>query len=122
MASSDQFIPGICNFCNRWCERCSKSRNCLSFAHDQIKQGIDPIASNNDQQNKEFWNTIESVLGADIIGLIKDSAKPAHEIQPENLTDMAENHGMRHIRSIERQITGMANTMRTEFIVMLQKG
>ena len=39
----------------------------------------------------------------------------------EQLTEMAENHGMEHVRSIERQITGMANTMRTEFIVMLQK-
>lgn len=39
----------------------------------------------------------------------------------EQLTDMGKNHGMRHVRSIERQITGMANTMRSEFIVMLQK-
>lgn len=39
----------------------------------------------------------------------------------EQLTEMAENHGMRFVRNIERQITGMANTMRTEFIVMLQK-
>ena len=40
----------------------------------------------------------------------------------EQLTEMAENHGMSLVRNIERQITGMANTMRTEFIVMLQKG
>lgn len=39
----------------------------------------------------------------------------------EQLTEMAENHGMSLVRNIERQITGMANTMRTEFIVMLQK-
>ncbi|MCD6298738.1 MAG: hypothetical protein J7M30_16460, partial [Deltaproteobacteria bacterium] len=39
----------------------------------------------------------------------------------EQLTEMAQNHGMSLIRNIERQITGMANTMRTEFIVMLQK-
>ncbi|OIN94786.1 MAG: hypothetical protein AUJ48_04460 [Deltaproteobacteria bacterium CG1_02_45_11] len=39
----------------------------------------------------------------------------------EQLTDMAHNHSMSHVRNIERQITGMANTMRTEFIVMLQK-
>ncbi len=39
----------------------------------------------------------------------------------EQLTEMAENHGMSLVRNIERQITGMANTMRAEFIVMLQK-
>lgn len=46
-----------------------------------------------------------------------------HEVKGihEQLTDMAYNHGMSLVRNIERQITGMANTMRTEFIVMLQK-
>ncbi|MFH1993765.1 MAG: DNA methyltransferase [Pseudomonadota bacterium] len=39
----------------------------------------------------------------------------------EQLIAMAQNHGMSPVRNIERQITGMANTMRTEFIVMLQK-
>jgi tRNA G10 N-methylase Trm11 len=39
----------------------------------------------------------------------------------EQLTNMGENYGMQHVKSIERQITGMANTMRSEFIVMLQK-
>jgi tRNA G10 N-methylase Trm11 len=39
----------------------------------------------------------------------------------EQLKEMGENLGMHHVRSIERQITGMANTMRSEFIVMLQK-
>lgn len=39
----------------------------------------------------------------------------------EQLTEMGENHGLSLVRNIERQITGMANTMRTEFIVMLQK-
>jgi tRNA G10 N-methylase Trm11 len=39
----------------------------------------------------------------------------------EILIDIAKNNGMDLIRKIERQITGMANTMRSEFIVMLQK-
>ncbi|MBN1253798.1 MAG: hypothetical protein JXA50_00790 [Deltaproteobacteria bacterium] len=39
----------------------------------------------------------------------------------EQLIEIAQNHGLNLIRKIERQITGMANTMRLEFIVMLQK-
>lgn len=39
----------------------------------------------------------------------------------EQLIEIAQNHDMNLVRKIERQITGMANTMRIEFIVMLQK-
>lgn len=39
----------------------------------------------------------------------------------ETLVALAEQHGMRLVRKMARQITGMANTMRTEFIVMLQR-
>lgn len=40
----------------------------------------------------------------------------------ELLADLAGRYGLRLVRKIGRQITGMANTMRTEFIVMLQRG
>jgi len=48
----------------------------------------------------------------------------ADEVQgiDEILADLASRHGLRLVRKIGRQITGMANTMRTEFIVMLQRG
>jgi hypothetical protein len=52
-----------------------------------------------------------------LIVLLLYSPGPLHE----QLTEMAENHDMSFVRNIERQITGMANTMRTEFIVILQK-
>ena len=39
----------------------------------------------------------------------------------EKLIEIGENIGLRHIKSIERKINGIANTMRSEFIVLLQK-
>jgi len=93
MAGDEQFIPGICNFCNRWCERCSKGQNCLSYAYDQVKKGIDPKENNRDQINKQFWNTIEEVLSADITGLIKDSSDISLKISNENLVLFAEEYG-----------------------------
>jgi DNA modification methylase len=57
-------------------------------------------------------NQISKILNVD-----PDEVKGIHE----QLTDMAGTHGLSLVRNIERQITGMANTMRTEFIVMLQK-
>jgi len=52
-----------------------------------------------------------------ILKITPEEVKGIHE----QLTEMAQNYGMSLVRNIERQITGMANTMRTEFIVMLQK-
>jgi hypothetical protein len=47
---------------------------------------------------------------------------------PENVTGIEElisrwagDHGLRQVRKLSRQIRGMSNTMRTEYIVFLQK-
>jgi hypothetical protein len=92
MAGDEQFIPGICNFCNRWCERCSKGQNCLSYAYDQVKKGIDLETNNHDQENKEFWNTIEKILAADINGLIANSLNVTREISSQDLFGLGETY------------------------------
>jgi DNA modification methylase len=62
------------------------------------------VGTNNNQLSKILKVDPEKVMGIDQI-----------------LIEIAESKGMKLVRKIERQITGMANTMRTEFIVMLQK-
>jgi len=62
------------------------------------------VGTNNNQLSNILKVAPEDVIGID-----------------EQLVEMAKNHNMELIRKIERQITGMANTMRSEFIVMLQK-
>ena len=32
LANNPQFIPGIFNYCDRWCERCPFTARCLNFA------------------------------------------------------------------------------------------
>ncbi len=62
------------------------------------------VGTNNNQLSKILDVSPEEVEGIDEV-LVKLGAK----------------HGLQLVRKIERQITGMANTMRSEFIVMLQK-
>lgn len=62
------------------------------------------VGTNRNQLSKVLKVDSEDVVGID-----------------EILVEIARNNGMDLIRKIERQITGMANTMRSEFIVMLQK-
>jgi hypothetical protein len=62
------------------------------------------VGTNNNQLSKIFNVHPKEVTGID-----------------EILVQAGKKHGMSLVRKIERQITGMANTMRSEFIVMLQK-
>jgi len=52
-----------------------------------------------------------------ILGTSPDQVQGLDEL----LIEMAAQHKLRLLRSMPRRITGMANTMRTEFIVMLQR-
>jgi len=62
------------------------------------------VGTNNNQLARILGQAPERVQGID-----------------EILVDLASRPGLRPIRKLSRQITGMANTMRTEFIVFLQR-
>ena len=58
LAKSGRFIPGIYNYCDRWCERCTMTSKCLTFNHEQaMKEGTtDP--ETNDINNEKFWENL----------------------------------------------------------------
>ena len=62
------------------------------------------VGTNNNQLSKVFGVAPDQVQGID-----------------EVLVELASQHGFHLLRRIERRISGMANTMRSEFIVMLQR-
>jgi len=97
LAGNDRFVPGIYNYCDRWCERCTMTNRCLSYAHEQeLNDGVsDPEA--NDLKNEKFWKQLRlswevamELLyeGAQKHGIDLDSL-PAVEI-PEHVTTPAE--------------------------------
>jgi len=71
LALKKQFIHGICNFSDRWCERCTKTQHCMSFAYRQQIKRVDIDLVNNDLKNERFWNAINKVLNNDSTSLIK---------------------------------------------------
>ena len=62
------------------------------------------VGTNSNQLSKLMGVSREQVQGID-----------------ELLVEIAARHGFRCIRKLDRQIVGLANTMRTEFIVLLQR-
>lgn len=55
LAAEKRFIPGIYNYCDRWCERCPQTSYCLNFAIVQ-EEFSDP--EEQDIRNEAFWKKL----------------------------------------------------------------
>jgi hypothetical protein len=71
LAAEKRFIPGVYNYCDRWCERCPLTSRCLNFSISQ-EDSSDPEAQ--DIRNKAFWNKLSETL-AETMELLRESAK-----------------------------------------------
>jgi hypothetical protein len=99
LAGDERFIPGIYNYCDRWCERCSKTSRCLNFALSE-EEFADP--ESRDIRNEAFWKKMTEVF-SDTLELLKEAARE-HGVDLETLDaqsspeedkkteEMAENH------------------------------
>ncbi len=71
LASDKRFIPGIYNYCDRWCERCPQTSRCLNFSVSE-EEFSDPEAR--DIRNEAFWKKLSGILG-EALELLRESAK-----------------------------------------------
>ena len=65
----EKFIPGIYNYCDRWCERCTFTSRCKNY-EDTGKLSPDQL----DINNKAFWDNISSNF-KEAIRLLHKAAK-----------------------------------------------
>jgi hypothetical protein len=59
LAENPEFIPGIYNYCDRWCERCPLTSRCMNFALSE-EQFSEPDAR--DMGNKFFWQRLSEAF------------------------------------------------------------
>jgi len=76
LAQDPRLIPGIHNYCDRWCERCPLTSRCLVFAVEQQDDTEEPASR--DIRNQAFWKRLQGHLAE------------ATEI----LQDLMEEHGL----------------------------
>jgi hypothetical protein len=53
------YIPGIYNYCDRWCERCPFSTRCRNY-----EQANELNPEQNDSNNKAFWDKVSQNFNA----------------------------------------------------------
>ncbi len=104
------FIPGIFNYCDRWCERCEFSHRCYNFAVNERYFGDDPEAR--DMSNQKFWNTMERIYADAKLTLDKSLKKLAgtQGIPSIEAADAHEKHVERRARAIGQKETKLAMT------------
>jgi hypothetical protein len=56
LANNKNLVPGIYNYCDRWCERCTMTQSCLTYLHEQEMK--EESTRNKDEENKNFWEQI----------------------------------------------------------------
>lgn len=71
LVEDKRFIPGIYNYCDRWCERCPLTSRCLNFSMSEEKFS-DPEAR--DIRNKKFWDKLSEIF-RESMELLRESAK-----------------------------------------------
>ena len=72
LARDPSFIPGVYNYCDRWCERCPLSHRCLNFAMEQERDDGDPAAR--ELANKKFWQQLNETF-AETVEMVREDAK-----------------------------------------------
>jgi len=77
LAANPNFISGIYNYCDRWCERCPFTARCMNFA---LARAEFPDDASRDARNAEFW--------AGIGGMLQAAIELLHEMAEERGVDL----------------------------------
>ena len=62
MAAEPKLIPGISNYCDRWCERCAFTLRCREFRLETEETGPGDALPNFDALNLPFWQEMGEAL------------------------------------------------------------
>ncbi|HLF19267.1 MAG TPA: hypothetical protein VI704_00605 [Bacteroidota bacterium] len=108
MAKNPNFISGIYNYCDRWCERCAFTRRCLVFAQEQ---GYDE--ESRDINNKKFWDRMHDSFKL-TMELLDDFAKENRiDLNDLDVEEEKERHRARDKKSRESPIARAAKKYST---------
>ena len=90
LAKDPKFIPGIYNYCDRWCERCPFTSQCMNYALS--KDEFDSPESK-DITNKVFWDNLHGIFQV-TLEMVKETAEEMgidlNAINPEEFAEQQE--------------------------------
>lgn len=79
-SARDKFIPGIYNYCDRWCERCPLANKCLVYAKDHKRL----LEHRKKGENPYDWKIVMQDVGESF----KEAIQMLHKIADEQGIDL----------------------------------
>jgi hypothetical protein len=71
LAEDPRFIPGVYNYCDRWCERCPFTSQCMNYAMSEDE--FDSPESK-DITNQAFWDKLHGIFQV-TLEMVKETAE-----------------------------------------------
>ncbi len=82
ITSEDNFIPGIFNYCDRWCERCMYTHRCRVYVTEkELTEAYEAEKryKKSREENQKFWEQIDRAL--------KEASETYDNLFPEEEND-----------------------------------
>ena len=85
LAANPRFIPGVYNYCDRWCERCPLSNRCLNHAMEQAEDDPDGSGAARDLSNRKFWDRLHRKFQSTLEMLHEDARARGIDLEDPKL-------------------------------------
>lgn len=72
IVQNPDFIPGVYNYCDRWCERCTLTARCANFA---LGEEYFSTPEERDIHNERFWHKLHEVFQVTLEMVMEDAEK-----------------------------------------------
>lgn len=89
LSENPDFIPGIYNYCDRWCERCPFTLRCMNFAMTE-EQFTDPETQ--DLKNKLFWEKLSEMFKLTLEMVKETAAEHGIDLDNFNIEQAVDEH------------------------------
>lgn len=101
LANDPNLIPGIYNYCDRWCERCPLTSRCLVYATEQDDDDDNISPESQDIRNADFWRTLSTIMDemrqmiadwAEQAGIDLTQSEDEHQTRKQRRRQLVDNH------------------------------
>ena len=100
LARAKNLIPGVYNYCDRWCERCPLTARCLVFQAQQARAKRVGRARNHDADNQDFWDDLGESLALAMHMVRRDAKRLGIDIDnPSTLAEARADERLRRRRA-----------------------
>jgi len=104
-AEDDQYITGIYNYCDRWCERCPFTARCMNFA---LSEEQFPHEESRDIQNQAFWQKLSETFQMTLELLEEMAVREGIDLDAVNVEDEVEQRQLNRVAARAHKCCSMA--------------